>query len=85
MGRIFITGSSEGLGLMAGRLLVEQGHTVVLHARNAARARDARAALPTVEAVVTGDVATIAGVTHVAEEANNLGRFDTVIHNVAVG
>ena len=85
MGRIFITGSSEGLGLMAGQLLVEQGHSVVLHARNAARASDAQAALPAAEAVVTGDVATIAGARSVAEQANNLGRFDAVIHNVAVG
>ena len=33
MARIFISGSSAGLGLMAGELLVEQGHQVVLHAR----------------------------------------------------
>lgn len=85
MHRIFITGSSEGLGLMAGQLLVEQGHSVVLHARNPARARDAKAALPAAEAVVIGDVATIAGARSVAAEANRLGRFDAVIHNVAVG
>jgi nucleoside-diphosphate-sugar epimerase len=35
MARIFITGSSTGLGLMAAELLVAQGHQVVLHARNA--------------------------------------------------
>jgi NAD(P)-dependent dehydrogenase (short-subunit alcohol dehydrogenase family) len=34
MSRIFITGSSDGLGLMAAQLLLEQGHSVVLHARN---------------------------------------------------
>ena len=34
MARVFITGSSDGLGQMAARLLVEQGHAVVLHARN---------------------------------------------------
>jgi hypothetical protein len=44
MARIFISGSSAGLGLMAGELLVEQGHQVVLHARNAARGKDARRA-----------------------------------------
>ena len=32
MARVFVTGSSTGLGLMAGELLVEQGHRVVLHA-----------------------------------------------------
>jgi NAD(P)-dependent dehydrogenase (short-subunit alcohol dehydrogenase family) len=34
MSRAFISGSSTGLGLMAGQLLVEQGHQVVLHGRN---------------------------------------------------
>lgn len=85
MSRIFITGSSEGLGLMAGQLLVEQGHQVVLHARNDSRAEDARRALPAAEAVVIGDVSAIAGARRVATEANALGPFNAVIHNVAVG
>jgi NAD(P)-dependent dehydrogenase (short-subunit alcohol dehydrogenase family) len=85
MARIFITGSSTGLGLMSAQLLVEQGHRVVLHARNADRAADARQALPQADAVVAGDVSTIAGAKSVAQQANGLGRFDAVIHNVAVG
>ena len=85
MSRIFISGSSTGLGLMAGELLVQQGHQVVLHARNAARAEDARLALPRAEAVVEGDLDTIAGAKAVAERVNELGRFDAVIHNAAVG
>jgi len=44
--RVFITGSSDGLGLMAGRLLAAEGHSVVLHARNESRADGTRAALP---------------------------------------
>jgi short-subunit dehydrogenase len=39
MARIFITGSSDGLGSMAAKLLVNQGHEIVLHARNAERGR----------------------------------------------
>ena len=85
MSRIFISGSSAGLGLMAGKLLTEQGHQVVLHARNAARAEDARQALPNAEAVVIGDLETIAGAKDVAAKVNKLGRFDAVIHNAAVG
>ena len=42
MARVLITGSSDGLGLMAGRLLAEEGHAVVLHARSPARADAAR-------------------------------------------
>jgi NAD(P)-dependent dehydrogenase (short-subunit alcohol dehydrogenase family) len=85
MSRIFISGSSAGLGLMAGELLVQQWHQVVLHARNAARAKDACLALPRAEAVVEGDLDTIAGAKVVAERVNELGRFDAVIHNAAVG
>jgi len=85
MSRIFISGSSTGLGLMAGERLARQGHRIVLHARNANRAQDARRALPEVEAVVIGDVETIAAAKDVAAQVNALGRFDAVIHNAAVG
>jgi NAD(P)-dependent dehydrogenase (short-subunit alcohol dehydrogenase family) len=46
MSRILITGSADGLGLMAAQLLISQGHEVVLHARNQVRVADARAAAP---------------------------------------
>jgi NAD(P)-dependent dehydrogenase (short-subunit alcohol dehydrogenase family) len=83
--RIFITGSSTGLGVMAASMLVGQGHQVVLHARNADRAENARRELPKAEAVVIGDVETIAGAQDIAVQVNALGRFDAVIHNAAVG
>ena len=85
MARIFISGSSTGLGLMAGQLLVNQGHQVVLHARNSARAKNARRALPGADAVIEGDLETIAGAKEVASRVNELGHFDAVIHNAAVG
>ena len=85
MSRIFISGSSTGLGLMAGELLIDQGHQVVSHARNSARADDARRALPGAEAIVEGDLDTIAGAKQVAARVNDLGGFDAVIHNAAVG
>lgn len=85
MSRIFISGSSAGLGLMAAELLSSQGHQVVLHARNAERAEDASRELPQAEAVVIGDLETIAGAKDVAAQVNALGRFDAVIHNAAVG
>lgn len=85
MSKIFITGSTDGLGLMAARLLVEQGHEVVLHARNDKRAADAQAALPEAKAVVVGDLASIAATKRTAERVNALGTFDAVIHNAGVG
>jgi NAD(P)-dependent dehydrogenase (short-subunit alcohol dehydrogenase family) len=85
MARVLITGSSDGLGLMAARLLVGDGHAVTLHARNDQRGDDARRALPKAEHVVIGDVESIAGMRQVAEQANALGRYDAVIHNAGIG
>lgn len=85
MSRVFVSGSSTGLGLMAAQLLAEQGHRVVLHGRNQARADDARKALPEAESVVVGDLSSVAGTRSVADQVNRLGRFDAVIHNAAVG
>ncbi|MBB6187920.1 SDR family NAD(P)-dependent oxidoreductase [Rhodanobacter sp. MP7CTX1] len=85
MSRIFISGSSTGLGLMTAELLSGEGHKVVIHARNANRAEDAACSLPEAEAIVIGDLETMAGATDVATQVNALGRFDAVIHNAAVG
>ena len=85
MAKVFISGSSTGLGLMTGRLLVEQGHEVVLHGRIAARSRDARRELKQALDVVTGDLTTVRGMREVAEQVNRLGRFDAVIHNAGIG
>jgi NAD(P)-dependent dehydrogenase (short-subunit alcohol dehydrogenase family) len=85
MARVFITGSADGLGCMAAQLLVEQGHNAVLHARNEQRGREAMAAVPGAETVVTGDLSSGAGMKDVAEKVNALGRFDAVIHNAGVG
>lgn len=85
MSRVFITGSSDGLGQMAAKLLIEQRHSVVLHARNEERGKQAMSAVPGAEAVVIGDLASIAQTRSVAEQVNRLGAFDAVIHNAAVG
>jgi NAD(P)-dependent dehydrogenase (short-subunit alcohol dehydrogenase family) len=83
--RVLITGSSDGLGLMAARLLVDDGHAVTLHARSERRAADARAALPGARHVVVGDLSSIAGTSDIAEQVNALGRHDAVIHNAGIG
>ena len=85
MARIFITGSADGLGRMAAELLIEQGHRVVLHARSQTRADETKRNVPEAEAVVIGDLGTIAQTRRVAEQVNALGAFDAVIHNAAVG
>jgi NAD(P)-dependent dehydrogenase (short-subunit alcohol dehydrogenase family) len=85
MARIFITGSSDGLGFTAAQLLVEQGHRVVLHARNQQRADETKNRLPAAESVVIGDLTSIAQTRHVADQVNRLGTFDAVIHNAGIG
>jgi NAD(P)-dependent dehydrogenase (short-subunit alcohol dehydrogenase family) len=83
MARVFITGSSTGLGLLAGRWLAERDHEVTLHARNEQRTSELRAALPQAR-IVLGDLSRIAAVHEVADQVNALGRHDAVIHNAAV-
>ena len=85
MARIFITGSADGLGRLAAKLLVAEGHDVVLHARSGTRAAEAIAAVPGANDVVVGDLSSIAQTREVAARVNELGRFDSVIHNAGVG
>jgi NAD(P)-dependent dehydrogenase (short-subunit alcohol dehydrogenase family) len=85
MSRVFITGSADGLGQMAARLLVDAGHQVVLHARSQARADEALKAVPSAQAALVGDLSSIAATIALAQEVNRHGRFDAVIHNAALG
>jgi NAD(P)-dependent dehydrogenase (short-subunit alcohol dehydrogenase family) len=85
MARIFITGAADGLGQLAARLIVGDGHKVVLHARNEARAKEALAAVPGAETAVSGDLSSIADCRQIAAKVNALGTFDAVIHNAGVG
>jgi NAD(P)-dependent dehydrogenase (short-subunit alcohol dehydrogenase family) len=85
MSRVFITGSSDGLGQMSAQLLIEQGHSVVLHARNQQRGQEALAGVPGAETVVIGDLTSIAQTRKVADQVNALGAFDAVIHNAGIG
>ena len=82
---VFITGSADGLGLLAAQQLLAQGHSVTLHARSEERARAAQRAAPRAAAVVIADVTSLEGMRSTARQANALGRFDAVIHNVGIG
>ena len=85
MSKVLITGSSDGLGLMAAKRLIGAGHEVVLHARKPKRARDAQTAASKAHGVVVGDLASIVETRGLADQANRLGPFDAVIHNAGVG
>lgn len=84
MARVFITGSSDGLGYLSAKLLIDQGHEVVVHGRNEQRAHDILKKMPNAEAALIGDLANIEEIKNLAQEANKLGAFDAVIHNGGV-
>ena len=82
--RIFVTGSADGLGRLAAQTLQAAGHEVVVHVRS----EDRRAAVRELEdagaAVAVGDLADLAAMRSVAEQADAVGRMDAVIHNAGV-
>jgi NAD(P)-dependent dehydrogenase (short-subunit alcohol dehydrogenase family) len=84
MARIFITGSTDGLGRAAARSLLDAGHEVVLHARSSDRASAFGDLAPQAAGVVVGDLRSAAETRSVAEQVNAIGRMDAVIHNAGV-
>jgi len=70
---------------MDAQLLTEQGHAVVLHARNEQRGQGAMSAVPGAETVIVGDLSSIRETRKVADDVNALGSFDAVIHSAGVG
>jgi NAD(P)-dependent dehydrogenase (short-subunit alcohol dehydrogenase family) len=84
MASIFVTGSSDGIGLEAARQLVATGHRVVLHGRSQRRADHAMKSVPGAAGSAVGDLSDIAGIQDVIESASDLGPYDAVIHNAGV-
>ncbi len=84
MKRIFITGSADGLGQLAAKQLVEEGHQVVLHARNEKRGVDALKTVPEAESVLIGNLSSLDETKQLAASVNEIGKFDAVIHNAGV-
>jgi NAD(P)-dependent dehydrogenase (short-subunit alcohol dehydrogenase family) len=78
--RIFITGSTDGLGRAAAGVLISEGHDVVLHARTRERAALSDLAADAA-GVVIGDLSSAAETRDLAGEVNEIGRMDAVIHN----
>jgi NAD(P)-dependent dehydrogenase (short-subunit alcohol dehydrogenase family) len=85
VGKVLITGAADGLGRLAAQHLVQDGHDVVLHARDRRRADDAISSTPGALDVLVADLASIAAVRGLAAAANAAGGIDAVIHNAAVG
>lgn len=84
MARIFITGSTDGLGRAAAQSLINGGHDVVLHARSSERASALADLAPRSLGVVIGDLRSAAETRSIAEQVNAIGRMGAVIHNAGV-
>ncbi|MHB2169081.1 SDR family NAD(P)-dependent oxidoreductase [Alsobacter sp. R-9] len=84
MARVFITGSTQGIGRAAAEHLIQDGHRVVLHARSKERAEELAEVAPRAAGIVVGDLASAAETRSVAEQVNTFGRMDAVIHNAGV-
>jgi NAD(P)-dependent dehydrogenase (short-subunit alcohol dehydrogenase family) len=84
MARIFITGSTDGLGLAAARTLIDEGHDVVLHARTRERASAlAGLSLPAAGTVI-GDLSSAEQTRAIADQVNAIGPMSAVVHNAGV-
>ena len=84
MARIFVTGSTEGLGRAAAETLIKLGHQVVVHARNSQRSGSLSKLTGLGTEVVIGDLASEQETRALADQINGLGRMDAIIHNAAV-
>lgn len=84
MSTIFITGSADGLGFLAGKELLASGRRVIFHARNNARSQELKRKLPAATPVLIADLRKPAELLHLVQEVNAMGRMDTVIHNAGV-
>jgi NAD(P)-dependent dehydrogenase (short-subunit alcohol dehydrogenase family) len=82
--RTFITGSADGLGRTTAQTLLAQGHQVVVHARSQQRLEAVRDLLERGALAVVGDLSDVEQTRSVAEQANQIGRFDAIIHNAGV-
>jgi NAD(P)-dependent dehydrogenase (short-subunit alcohol dehydrogenase family) len=84
MAHVFITGSADGLGRAAAHTLIEDGHEVVVHARNPERLAAVRDLLDRGATSVVGDLSDLEETRDVAVQVNRLGPIDAVIHNAGV-
>jgi nucleoside-diphosphate-sugar epimerase len=84
MGRIFITGSADGLGRAAAQSLISDGHEVIVHVRSAERLAAVTDLVDKGASAVLGDLADVDQTRAVADQVNELGRVDAVIHNAGI-
>ncbi|MEL6231162.1 MAG: SDR family NAD(P)-dependent oxidoreductase [Cyanobacteria bacterium J06627_3] len=85
---ILITGSTDGIGLEAAKMLVSKGHTVLLHGRNLTKLEKVKtllSALPGSVESYGADLSILANVESLAKAvAENHATLDVLINNAGV-
>jgi len=82
--RVFITGSTDGLGRAAANTLLDDGREVVVHARDSNRLTVLQDLLDRGAVAVVGDLSDLEETRDVADHVNRIGPMDAVIHNAGV-
>ena len=83
MTTICLTGSTDGIGLVAARTLLAEGHRVLVHARSEERGRPVVDALTGDVDLVVGDLASLAEVRALGERLRQ-EPLDVLAHNAGV-
>ncbi|NNG02557.1 MAG: SDR family NAD(P)-dependent oxidoreductase [Inquilinus sp.] len=87
---ILVTGSTDGIGLETAKMLVSQGHQVLLHGRNRAKLEDAEKALSVLHAggrveSYVADLSRMADVEALAKAvAERHAKLDVLINNAGI-
>lgn len=81
---IFISGSSDGLGLLAAQKLIALGHRVHLHAKNESRKKDLEQRVSGYQFIHVADFTVVEALEQLAVALNEIGRFDTIVHNAGI-
>ena len=85
---ILITGATDGIGLVTARKLVESGHKVLLHGRNAKKLNDVMVSLADYETQIQGYIADLSNLDDVMKLTQELKdtqtHLDVLINNAGV-
>ena len=84
---IFITGSTDGIGLAAAKILLQQGHCVLLHGRNHEKLSQVMAELSSLGSVAgyVADLTDMSAVRELAEQISEQHQsLDALINNAGI-